>query len=316
MDESSSNSRRSFLRSLGLLTATAAISPQSAFSKEKGIQKLTVLHTNDVHSRIDPFPEDGSRNAGLAGVARRAALINKIRSEEEHVLLLDAGDIFQGTPYFNMYGGELELKLMSQMGYDAATLGNHDFDNGIDGLLKQLPHASFPFLVSNYDFSETAMAGKVQPYKVFKKGSLRIGVLGVGIDLNGLVDPIHHKGVKYLDPIELANDTAKFLKEKQNCDLVICLSHLGYKYANEKVSDRKLAIACSNIDLIIGGHTHTFMKEPEKLKAADGKDIQIFQVGFAGINLGRIDFYFEQKGRKITSVAHSLRVDVQADEIG
>lgn len=298
-----------------MLTATAAIAPQAAFAKDNSIQKLTILHTNDVHSRIDPFPEDGSRNAGLAGVARRAALIKKIRAEEEHVLLLDAGDIFQGTPYFNLYGGELELKLMSQMGYDAATLGNHDFDNGIEGLLKQMPHANFPFLVANYDLSETALADKVQAYKVFKKGRLRIGVFGLGIDLNGLVDPTNHNDLKYLDPITVANATAKFLKEKQNCDLVICLSHLGYKYSTDKVSDRKLANACSNIDLIIGGHTHTFMKEPEKLKAADGKDIQIFQVGFAGINLGRIDFYFEQQGRKITSVAHSLRVDVQVDEM-
>ena len=120
-------------------------------------------------------------------MAQRAGLINSIREKEDHVLLLDAGDIFQGTPYFNFYGGELEFKLMSTMKYDAATLGNHDFDNGLIGLKKQLPFAKFPFLIANYDFSKTILKDKFNPYKIFNKGGIKIGVFGIGIELEGLV---------------------------------------------------------------------------------------------------------------------------------
>ncbi len=315
MAESSSNSRRDFLKKLGLLGAgLAASSLPSAEAKER-IQKLTILHTNDVHSRIDPFPLDGSRNAGLAGVARRAALLKKIRSEEEHVLLLDAGDIFQGTPYFNLYGGELELKLMSQMGYDAATLGNHDFDNGIEGFVKQMPHANFPFLCANYDFNNTALYNKTKPYKVFRKGDLKIGVLGVGIELEGLVEQKNYGETIYLDPIIQANKYASILKNEEHCDLVICLSHLGYKYREQKVSDQILAKETENIDLIIGAHTHTFMRAPEVLKNKFGNEVQIFQVGFAGINLGRVDYYFERSKKKKISAASALLIDENLDVI-
>jgi 5'-nucleotidase len=300
MEELLSNSRRDFLKITAGAAGLVGLSsfPFSAFADEEVVQ-VTILHTNDVHSRIEPFPMDGSRNQGMGGVARRAALINKIRSEQKNVLLLDAGDIFQGTPYFNLFGGELEMKLMTDMGYDAATLGNHDFDNGVAGFVKQMPHAKFPFLVSNYDFSNTELKGRTQPYKVFKKGGVKIGVFGVGIELAGLVEKKNYGDTVYLDPIAKANEMASLLKNEKHCDLVVCLSHLGYKYKEQKVSDQILAASTRNIDLIIGGHTHTFMKLPEDIRNLDGKITTINQVGFAGINLGRLDYFFHKgKGQK------------------
>ncbi|MCU4188232.1 metallophosphatase [Flavobacterium sp. HXWNR29] len=257
-------------------------------------KKITILHTNDVHSHIDPFPADHPRNANMGGAARRAALIESIRKEEENVLLLDAGDIFQGTPYFNYYGGELEFKLMSMMQYDLATMGNHDFDNGIDGFYAQLPHAEFEFVSANYDFKNTVLNEIVKPYKIFNKDGIKIGIFGLGVELDGLVDKKLYKETVYNNPIEVAQDMTKILKEEQKCDLVICLSHLGYSYKNEpyKVSDLELAKKTKNIDLIIGGHTHTFLEKPVVEKNSEGKDVLINQVGCYGINLGKIDFYF------------------------
>ena len=257
-------------------------------------KKITILHTNDVHSHIDPFPADHPRNANMGGAARRAALIESIRKEEENVLLLDAGDIFQGTPYFNYYGGELEFKLMSMMQYDLATMGNHDFDNGIDGFYAQLPHAKFEFVSANYDFKNTVLNEIVKPYKIFNKDGIKIGIFGLGVELDGLVDKKLYKETVYNNPIEVAQDMSKILKEEQKCDLVICLSHLGYSYKNEpyKVSDLELAKKTKNIDLIIGGHTHTFLEKPVVEKNSEGKDVLINQVGCYGINLGKIDFYF------------------------
>jgi 5'-nucleotidase len=272
-------------------------------------KKITILHTNDVHSYIDPFPADHPRNPNMGGVARRAALIESIRMEEENVLLLDAGDIFQGTPYFNYYGGELEFKLMSMMHYDAATMGNHDFDNGIDGFYAQLPHAKFEFVSANYDFKNTILNEHVKPFKIFNKGGIKIGVFGLGIELEGLVDKKAYKETVYLDPIEIAQDMTKILKHKEKCDLVICLSHLGYSYKNEpnKISDVVLAKKTKDIDLIIGGHTHTFLNKPVIEKNSDGKEVIINQVGCHGINLGRIDFYFSNDAT-ITSNGKSIIV--------
>ncbi len=294
MEELQKTTRRNFIKAGGIVSAAFAlnINALDAFANGR-LQKLTILHTNDVHSRIEPFPMDGGRNQGLGGVARRSSLIKQIRAEQENVLLLDAGDIFQGTPYFNKFGGELELKLMSQMGYDATTLGNHDFDNGVEGFYKQLPNANFSVLIANYDLRNTALANATQPYKIFKKSGLKIGVFGIGIELKGLVDPKNYGETQYQDPITKANETAALLKNELHCDLVICLSHLGYKYRTATVSDQVLAANARNIDLIIGGHTHTFLDTPEDVKNLDGKITTINQVGFAGINLGRIDYYFE-----------------------
>ncbi len=294
--------RRSFIKgtAAGAALIALGISPESLYASDD-LLKLVLLHTNDVHSRIDPFPMDGSRNQGMGGVAARSALINKIRTEEKNVLLLDAGDIFQGTPYFNFYGGELEIKMMSMMGYDAAIMGNHDFDNGIEGFHKQLPHANFPILNANYDFSDTLLAGKTQSYKIFKKDGLKIGVFGLGIELKGLVNKQQYGNTIYLDPLAKALEIERLLKLEHKCDLIICLSHLGYKYANQKISDIVLAENTNYIDLIIGGHTHTFLEKPDSKRNKKGTETLINQVGFAGINLGRIDFIFQRKNsRKIT----------------
>lgn len=287
--------RRAVLKTAGKAAALLALGldPVTLLARNE-IVKITILHTNDVHSRIEPFPMDGGPYQGMDGVARRAALIRKIRAEEKNVLLLDAGDIFQGTPYFNYFGGELEMKLMSDMGYDAATMGNHDFDNGLEGFVRQLPKANFPILMANYDFRGTVMEGKTIPYTIFKREGVRVGVFGLGIELHGLVDQKNYGTTVYLDPIGKANETALVLRQRHGCGLVICLSHLGYSYKEGKVSDRILAAKTRNIDLIIGGHTHTFMPQPEDIRNLDGQITTINQVGWAGINVGRIDYFFQR----------------------
>ncbi len=295
--------RRDFLRQSLLGTAGLTVLGGLANSAEAAVNakapiKLTILHTNDMHSRIEPFPDNGGQWAGLGGMARRAALIKDIRSKESNVLLLDSGDIFQGTPYFNFFGGELELRLMSEMKYDASTLGNHDFDNGLDGLLRQLPNATFPFLVANYDFSKTPLAGRFAPYKVFEKQGVRIGVFGLGIQLAGLVGDMNFGATHYLDPVAKATETVAQLRGAEKCDLVICLSHLGYKYEGPKIDDRKLAAQVSGIDLILGGHTHTFLDAPEPIASPDGRPTLINQVGWSGINLGRLDYEFSPKTKR------------------
>ena len=287
------NSRREFIKRAALGSAAISIIPSKAFSNTSELKQLTILHTNDMHSHIHPF--ESGRNKGVGGMAQRATIIKKIRDEGNQVLLLDAGDIFQGTPYFNTYGGELELKLMSEMGYDASTIGNHDFDNGLDGLVNQLPHAKFPFIVSNYDFSNTNMHDKYLKYKVFNKGGIKVGIFGIGIELDGLVPKNLYGNTLYQNPIEKANYYSNHLKVSLGCDLVICLSHLGFKYNTKKISDKVLACQTNNIDLIIGGHTHTFLNEPVIVKNMDKKNVQIAQVGWAGINIGRIDYFFNQK---------------------
>lgn len=291
--------RRDFIQKTAATTTALTLGgiALSSFANNKA-KKITILHTNDVHSHIDPFPADHPRNPNKGGVARRAAIINQIRAEEENVLLLDAGDIFQGTPYFNYYGGELEFKLMTMMQYDLATIGNHDFDNGIEGLLAQMPHAGFEFVSSNYDFKNTVLDTFIKPYKIIKKGGVKIGVFGLGIELLGLVDSKLYKETKYNDPIAVAQDMSRILKEDNKCDLVICLSHLGFNYKNdpEKISDLVLARKTKYIDLIIGGHTHTFLDKPVVEKNIVGSEVIVNQVGCFGINLGRIDFYLDSNG--------------------
>lgn len=305
MEEFQLQNRRDFLRYMfGASFVLAGFSALPAdMLQRKGIKKLTILYTNDQHSRIEPFPSNDPKYPDQGGFARRAALIKKIRSEEPNVLLLDAGDIFQGTPYFNYYAGELEYKLMSQMGYDAVTLGNHDFDLGVDNISKQMPHANFSFVCGNYDFSNTSLNEKILPYKIFKKDGIKVGVFGIGIELAGLVDKKNYGEIRYQDPILRAQTIASLLKHEKKCDYVICLSHLGYMYPNKKVCDMDLSSQTSNIDLIIGGHTHTFLEEPKLLGNAEKKQMHVTQVGWAGIWVGRIDVYFELDNGKQTTVA-------------
>jgi 5'-nucleotidase len=287
--------RRDFIEKTAASTALLSLGLSLSSFKSDSIEHLTVLHTNDVHSYIDPLPADHPRNPNMGGVSRRAALIEKIRLENPNVLLLDAGDIFQGTPYFNYYGGELEFKLMSMMKYDASTIGNHDFDNGLEGIVSQMPHASFEFISANYDFKNTIMDSYVKPYKIFNKGGVKVGVFGLGIELNGLVDKKNYKETIYKNPVETAQEMVRILKQEKKCDLIICLSHLGYKYNTEpdRICDLKLATLTKDIDLIIGGHTHTFLDKPTIVKNLEQKEVLVNQVGCYGINLGRIDFYFD-----------------------
>lgn len=263
---------------------------------EPTIKKITILHTNDVHSHIDPFSVDDPKYPNMGGAARRATLIQELRKRNPNTLLLDAGDIFQGTPYFNYYGGELEFKLMSMMQYDLATLGNHDFDNGLAGFKKQLPHGTFDFVSANYDFKNTILDGLVKPYKIFVKDGIKIGVFGLGIELHGLVEQKNYLETVYNDPLAVAQDMARILRHNEKCDLVICLSHLGFLYTNDpsKICDLTLARNTKDIDLIIGGHTHTFLNKPYIEKNTEGKEVLVNQVGCYGLNLGQIDFYFEQ----------------------
>ena len=288
--------RRTFLKRVSTASSLMAIGalPAEAFYGAEELTRITIMHTNDMHSRIEPFPMDGTRYEGRGGVARRAAMITNIRKEAEHSLLLDAGDIFQGTPYFNLFGGEVEFKLMSKMGYDAATFGNHDFDGGIDGFERQMPYANFPFVISNYDFSNTILNEKTKEYLIFEKGGVKIGLTGVGIELKGMVPKSLYKETQYLDPIKNANRVSKMLKKELECDYVICLSHLGFKYDEDKVSDHDLAAQSRDIDMIIGGHTHTFLDAPVVVKNKRKKPVIINQAGWAGIVLGRLDLVFER----------------------
>jgi 5'-nucleotidase len=294
MEELQKSSRKAFIKQTLYLVGFGALAntPVKVLANAKP-KVLSILHTNDWHSRIEPFPSADKKLGGKGGAAARASFIAQYRKEKGEILLLDAGDIFQGTPYFNFFGGELEYKLMSEMGYDCVTLGNHDFDAGIPGLLKQLPHAQFDIVNANYDFSKSPLKEKVQPYKIYRKQGLKIGVFGLGIALDGLVPAKLYGEIKYNDPIQVANKMAETLKWKHKCDLVICLSHLGYKYNSTKVCDEILATQTAHIDLIIGGHTHTFLPEPVFYTNVINKKVCVNQVGWAGLQLGALTYTFE-----------------------
>ena len=300
--------RRYFLDKIKSTTIIGLSFPILGFYDESFIRKkITILHTNDVHSHIDSFPSDDPLNPNGGGVIARANIINKIKKDNPNTLVLDAGDIFQGTPYYNYFGGEIELKLMSKMGYNACTIGNHEFDNGLKKLSESLKYANFSFINSNYDFKNTPIENKIKKYEIHIIDGIKIGIFGLGIELKGLVEKKLFDGVKYLDPIEITNDITNKLKNEFKYDLIICLSHLGFSY-NKKdiISDLILAKKTKNIDLIIGGHTHTFMNKPVKIKNLSGKNVIINQVGCFGINIGKIDFYLTEK--KIVEKSSSIKV--------
>ncbi|PYS47000.1 MAG: metallophosphatase [Acidobacteria bacterium] len=266
---------------------------------------VTILHTNDVHSQIDPLPAN-DRNAGKGGVARRATLVKRIRAENPNTLLIDAGDAFQGTPYFNFYKGEVEYKSMSAIGYDVGTLGNHDFDNGVDGLAAAMKFANFDFVSTNYDVRGTAIESRVKPYVVRELAGVRIGVFGLGISPTGLITPENFKGITYHDPVKVSRGAVRVLRENERCAMVICASHLGY-YPNPKgneIGDTQVAAQVDGIDFIASGHTHTFMQQPVVTKTPSGGETIIFQVGKSGIYLGRVDFTVKQN--KVTAYAGRL----------
>ncbi len=284
--------KRGFQASALLAAASFPLNSLAATHRE-----LCILHTNDVHSRLDPFPMDGGKYAGLGGIVNRERAISQIRDENQHILLLDAGDMFQGTPYYNLYKGKAEIEMMNLLDYDAGTIGNHDFDNGIEALAENLKRANFPLVNCNYDFKNTPLHRIVPPYKIIRRGGLKIGILGVGIELNGLVLKKLYGNTVYNDPVTQANKLAQYLKTSKHCDYVICLSHLGYRYKGSKISDVVLAQKSEHIDLIIGGHTHTFLKKPTELQNKKGKLILVNQVGWAGINLGKINVKFQSKNQ-------------------
>ncbi len=313
-------SRRTFLSAaaaLGVATAAPRRGLRSWFGEPysltapllataAGETLLTVLHTNDTHSQIEPLAQDDRTYPNKGGVARRATLVKRIRKENPNTLLIDAGDVFQGTPYFNFFKGEVEYKAMSLMGYDAGTLGNHEFDNGVAALAAALKFANFDIVSANYDVHGTLLQDRVRQYVVKERAGIRIGLFGLGISPSNLITPDNFKGVTYLDPVEAARRTVKDLREKEQCALVIAMTHLGY-YPNPKegeIGDTQLAAQVDGIDFIAGGHSHTFMQQPVVQKQPSGGETVIFQVGKSGVFVGRVDFTLRE--RKITGWAGGL----------
>lgn len=301
--------RRQFLKTLAAGSVGPTLLPLHALAARE--TRLVILHTNDTHSRIDPFPEDGGRNSGLGGVARRAALIKRVRAANPHVLLLDSGDIFQGTPYFNFFKGEIEFKSMAAMGYDVSTIGNHDFDNGVQGWVDMQPHATWEWVSANYNVSGSGMAPFVKPWTIRQVGDLRVGIFGLGVDFDRLVLPGLHEGVTYSDPVPVAQRTAGELRQR-GCHLVICLSHLGFRSQGDRPSDSAIGELVPEIDIVLGGHSHTFLDEPAVFGTPDRFTI-VNQVGFAGIRLGRVDVVLDPDKRPNRWYASSYDIDQRLD---
>jgi 5'-nucleotidase len=243
---------------------------------------------------------DGGRNEGLGGIARRATLVNRIRSQNPNTLLVDAGDVLQGTPYFNMFKGKVEYETMTQCGYDFSTLGNHEFDNGADSLAEVLQYAKFDIVNCNYDFGDSTLALAIKTYEIRQMGPIKIGITGVGIDFADLVAPKNHQGISYNHPYRRLQSVVTYLRRDLGCSLVVVLSHLGLRYDDPRPSDEEMAVKVNGIDWIVGGHTHTFMKEPLEILSKNRHTTRILQVGWAGILLGKTDFFFE--GQKLVAV--------------
>ena len=283
--------RRIFLKNSTILLASGFLMRYAhALSPRKNT--WSILHTNDFHSRFLPFPSNHRRYSNQGGIARLTDLVGKIKQQHEHVTLFDSGDVFQGTPYFNVFKGHPELQWMQRMGYDATTLGNHDFDMGVEHVFALRKQYNTPTLLLNYSFDKGSDHGVIQPYKIIEKGPVRIGVTGVCIDLIGLQGETNRGSFRYFDPVEKLQEQVNFLRKKKNCDAVVVLSHLGYQYQSEKIDDFKMAQRTEGIDVILGGHTHTFLDEPTVLKNKAGKKVIINQAGWAGLKLGHLQFEY------------------------
>ena len=255
-------------------------------------QDLVILHSNDTHSQIEP--QTVGENKGLGGYERRENYIEKVRKEYPNVLLMDAGDYSQGTPYFTLFKGDVEIELMNALGYDVATIGNHEFDNGTAELARRVKMASFPIVCANSDFTGTALEGIIKPYTVIEKGGLKIGVIGVLTDVMSLVSPKNVKGIKYIEPYNVVNKLASKLKKKEKCDLVILLSHLGFDGGSKHApSDDMVAAQSKDIDIIIGGHSHTYITEKKLVPNKNGKDVVIVTVNEKGNYVGKLDLYLQ-----------------------
>ncbi|MEN3327526.1 MAG: 5-nucleotidase [Acidobacteriota bacterium] len=282
--------RRTFLFTSAAFGVTLAGFPRELLKASAADTVITILHTNDTHSQIDPLPANDA-NAGKGGVARRATVVKRVRKENPNTLLVDAGDVLQGTPYFNFYKGEVEYKAMSAIGYDVGTLGNHEFDNGVEALAKALTFANFDIVSANYDVKGTVLEQRVKRYVVKTLAGIRVGLFGLGVSPVALITPDNFHGVTYIDPVVAARDVVKILRGEERCALVVCMSHLGYN-ADAKSGDSFVASQVDGIDFIASGHTHTFMKEPVTQTQPCGAKTTIFQVGKSGIYVGRVDFTF------------------------
>ncbi|MEX2457018.1 MAG: metallophosphoesterase [Balneolaceae bacterium] len=282
--------RRDFLSKSLKVSAGALLtgSAGSLFSVNPS-DTITILYTNDTHARLDPFPYNARQFAGLGGITRRANVIKKIRQNQPNVLLLDAGDVFQGTPWFDVYGGEVDLELMSKMNYDAMAVGNHEFDHGLEGFSQAAKKADFPILAANYNVAGTPLNDVVRRFITKEIGGYKIGIFGLGIELDGVVNKKLYGDVQHRDPLIWAEGMARSLTQYQRCDFVICLSHIGYNYNDGRICDVDLASKVEGIDLIIGGHTHTFLDRPVAIKNPSGKNTYVTQMGHSGVRLGRID---------------------------
>ena len=248
-------------------------------------KQITLLQTSDMHSRIDPISASASdKNAGLSGIVRRSTLVNQIRQETPNVILLDCGDFSQGTPYYNLFQGELEVKMMNHMGYDAVAIGNHEFDFGIDNLAKLCKEATFAVVCANYQVDGTPLEGLVDRYTVIERDGVRVGVFGISPPLEGLVQASKYTGVTYLDPVKSANQTAAWLKGELDCDLIVCLSHLGYH------TDKNTLIPQTRgIDVVLGGHSHTLQTEHSSILNELGVPVALRHSGSSGIYVARTD---------------------------
>jgi len=280
------------MKKLSSILIIISILNTGIFAGEK--VKLVILHTNDTHSQVEPTEKSSLKTADMGGYARRMGMISKIRSEEKNVLLFDAGDFSQGTPYFNFFNGRVEIDALNRMKYNAGTLGNHEFDNGIDTLAVVLKNAKFPLISSNYDVDNTALKAFIQPYLILNESGLKIGVMALNVQPKSLIIESNYRGLVYRDPVMTANEVSAFLKKKQKCDLVICLSHLGSDSTEREVNDFEIAHKTKYIDLIIGGHSHSLL-ENVKTNNAAGRKVTIAQMGKSGLYLGRIDLELEKK---------------------
>lgn len=262
-----------------------------------GQEKLVILHTNDTHSTIMPL----SRNlgdtllAGRGGYLRRMELLRREREAEPGLLLFDSGDFSQGSPYYTLFKGDVEVELMNRMSYDAVTIGNHEFDFGLDNLARLLRKAEFPVVCANYDFTGTPVEGLVKPYVILRRNGLKIGVFGVSPRLEGLVAADNYRGVAYLDPVETARSTAETLKRKKHCDVIICLSHLGWKMMPADEDDSLMVSGARYIDLVLGGHSHSYFEKLEYAIDADGHRVPVDQNGKHGAFVGRIEMLIQNK---------------------
>ena len=265
-------------------------------SVEAGAQDLWIVHTNDTHScvmPINPLSSDTAQ-ADKGGFLRRASFVRQMREEHPHLLLFDSGDFSQGSAYYNLYKGEVEVSLMNEMKYDAATIGNHEFDFGMDNMKRIFSMAQFPIVCANYDFSGTVLEGLVKPYVILEREGLRIGVFGLSPQMDGLVSAENYKGVKFEDPVSAAERVVGLLRGQEHCDVVICLSHLGWDI--EGIDDVEVIPATREIDVVLGGHSHTYFEHPEIVKNADGKDVICNQMGKNGRYVGVLHLHVDPAG--------------------